>query len=67
LQNTVAIVQQFHAGGIVIWGSANDTNSQEKCSALQHYLNSVLGPTIKELSTTYDEGTTEVLVLSPDP
>jgi len=51
----------------VIWGSANDTNSQEKCSALQHYLNSVLGPTIKELSTTYDEGTTEVLVLSPDP
>jgi hypothetical protein len=66
LRNSLAIVHQFHAGGIVLWGSANDTNSWEKCSALEHYLKSVLGPTIKELSSAHDEGSPEVLAVAPD-
>lgn len=66
LRNTLDIVHQFRAGCVVLWGSSNDTNSREKCIALQHYLRSVLGPTIKELSTIRDEGTPEVIVLTPD-
>lgn len=50
----------------MLWGSANDTNSWEKCSALEHYLKSVLGPTIKELSSAHDEGSPEVLAVAPD-
>jgi Hyaluronidase. len=63
LRNSLAIVHQFNAGAVVLWGSANDTNSREKCSTLKQYLNSVLGPTIKELST----GTPNSLILSSDP
>jgi len=50
LRNSLAIVHQYN-GAVILWGSSNDTNSKEKCSALKHYLNTVLGPAIKELST----------------
>ncbi|PNF39592.1 Hyaluronidase [Cryptotermes secundus] len=63
LRNSLAVVNEFHAGGAVLWGSSNDTNSQQKCSALEHYLNTVLGPTIMELSARIPE----VLFLGPDP
>jgi hypothetical protein len=63
LRNSLAVVHEFHAGSAIIWGSSNDTNSQQKCSALEHYLNTVLGPTIMELSARIPE----VLVLGPDP
>jgi hyaluronoglucosaminidase len=51
LGNSLAIVHEYNAGAVVLWGSSNDTNSRERCIALKHYLNSVLGPSIKELST----------------
>jgi hypothetical protein len=63
LRNSLAIVHQYNAGTVILWGSANDTNSQKRCSSLQQYLNSVLGPTIKELST----GTPNSLNSSSDP
>ena len=63
LRNSLAIVHQYNAGAVILWGSANDTNSRERCRSLEQYLNSVLGPTIKELST----GTPNSLSLSSDP
>lgn len=63
LRNSLAIVHQYNAGAVILWGSANDTNSRERCNSLEQYLNSVLGPTIKELST----GTPNSLSLSSDP
>jgi hypothetical protein len=63
LRNSLTIVHQYNAGAVVLWGSANDTNSRKRCTALKQYLNSVLGPTIKELST----GTPDSLILSSDP
>jgi hyaluronoglucosaminidase len=55
LRNTLAIVREFYAGGIVIWGSSNDTNSRQKCSTLENYLDTVLGPMIMDLSTGMPE------------
>jgi hypothetical protein len=55
LRNTLAVVREFHAGSAVIWGSSKDTNSQQKCIALEHYLETVLGPTIMDLSAGMPE------------
>lgn len=55
LRISLGVVREFHAGGAIIWGSSNDTNSQQKCKALEHYVNTVLGPTIAELSTEIPE------------
>jgi hypothetical protein len=53
LRNTLVVVHEFHGRGAVIWGSSNDTNSRQKCGALEHYLKTVLGPTIMELSARF--------------
>ncbi|XP_069675907.1 hyaluronidase-like isoform X2 [Periplaneta americana] len=52
IHNSLAVARRFKAGGVVIWGSANDTNSRERCKDLEKYVNTVLGPTVKKLSST---------------
>ena len=51
LSNSLRVAQHKGAG-VVIWGSANDTNSRDKCLALEKYVDEVLGPTVLRVRTT---------------
>ncbi|XP_050450182.1 hyaluronidase-like isoform X1 [Cataglyphis hispanica] len=48
-KNTINIIANLGADGIIIWGSSEDTNSEEKCKDLQQYVKDVLGPAIKRI------------------
>lgn len=57
-------MKNSNLNGAVIWGSSNDVNSQEKCKALEKYVESVLGPLVAEfvqlgsaktISNSYDK------------
>lgn len=48
-KNTINTVANLGADGVIIWGSSEDTNSEEKCKDLQQYVKDVLGPAIKRI------------------
>ncbi|KAJ9592470.1 hypothetical protein L9F63_015886, partial [Diploptera punctata] len=54
LANTLRVARQQQSG-VVIWGSANDTNSRERCLALEKYVDEVLGPTVLQLAALTED------------
>lgn len=49
LNVTVLQAAEMGLSGIVFWGSKNDTHTAESCLQVQSYLNSTLGPFVKEI------------------
>ncbi|XP_063219766.1 hyaluronidase-like [Bacillus rossius redtenbacheri] len=49
LFNSLALSKSMGRGGAVIWGSAKDVNTREKCESLAHYVEQVLGPTVRHV------------------
>lgn len=43
--NTIAV----GADGLIIWGSSEDTDTEQKCKDLQRHVSEILGPAIKRL------------------
>lgn len=48
-ENTINTIASLGANGMIIWGSSEDTNTEEKCKNLQQYVKDVLGPAIKRI------------------
>nr|CAD7193756.1 unnamed protein product [Timema douglasi] len=55
LFNSLAITRKFRRGGAIIWGSANDVDTKEKCEELEKYLDNILGPIVKYVSEKPDK------------
>nr|CAD7603403.1 unnamed protein product [Timema genevievae] len=55
LFNSLAITRKFRRGGAIIWGSANDVDTKEKCEELEKYLENILGPIVKYVSEKPDK------------
>ncbi|XP_069674975.1 hyaluronidase A-like [Periplaneta americana] len=52
IRNVLSVARRSLIDGVIIWGSFNDVESSEKCKDLEKYVNTVLGPMIKNLTST---------------
>ncbi|XP_066995025.2 hyaluronidase B [Anabrus simplex] len=50
--NSINIPKQLQLNGVMIWGSSNDLNTKEKCQNLQKYVDTVLGPVVRNVTGT---------------
>ncbi|XP_011161185.1 hyaluronidase [Solenopsis invicta] len=48
-ENAFNTIANLGANGLVIWGSSEDTNTEQKCKDLLQYVRETLGPTIRQL------------------
>lgn len=48
-ENTFGVIANLGADGLIIWGSSEDTNTEQKCKDLLQYVRETLGPTIKRI------------------
>ncbi|XP_012060118.1 PREDICTED: hyaluronidase-like [Atta cephalotes] len=48
-ENTFNTIVNLGADGLIIWGSSEDTNTEQKCKDLLQYVRTVLGPAIKRI------------------
>lgn len=51
LYNAIDLMKKSDMDGVIIWGSSGDVNTKENCLALQNYVDEVLGPVVKDIST----------------
>ncbi len=56
LVNSLIIPRKEGAAGVIIWGSSNDVNTEQKCAALDDYVRNILGPSVRHvLQSTKEE------------
>ncbi|XP_012218282.1 hyaluronidase-like [Linepithema humile] len=48
-ENTINTISNLGADGLIIWGSSEDTDTEQKCKDLQQYVREILGPAIKRI------------------
>lgn len=48
--NTIKTIANLGADGLVIWGSSEDANTEQRCADLRRYVTDVLGPTVKNFT-----------------
>ncbi|XP_012527752.2 hyaluronidase [Monomorium pharaonis] len=48
-ENAFSMIASLGADGLIIWGSSEDTNTEQKCKDLQRYVRETLGPAIKRI------------------
>lgn len=51
MYNAIDLMKKSGMNGVIIWGSSDDVNNKENCLALQNYVEEVLGPVVKEISS----------------
>ncbi|KAH0547170.1 hyaluronidase-like isoform X2 [Cotesia glomerata] len=49
--NSFKVMIKNNADGHIIWGSSQDFDSQQKCAKFKSYLNDILGPAVKEITS----------------
>ncbi|XP_071841359.1 hyaluronidase-1-like [Apostichopus japonicus] len=49
LNNTILQAAELGTNGVIFWGDHNDTHSLQSCLQLESYLNTFLGPFVKEV------------------
>ncbi|KYM96002.1 Hyaluronidase, partial [Cyphomyrmex costatus] len=49
-ENTFNTIANLGANGLIIWGSSEDTNTEQKCKDLLQYVTKILGPAIKRIN-----------------
>lgn len=49
--NSFRVMVKNGADGHIIWGSSQDFDSQQKCTKFKSYLNDILGPAVKEITS----------------
>lgn len=55
LINSFIVPKKEGAAGVIIWGASNDVNTEQKCRALNEYIETVLGPTVQQVLKTPKE------------
>ncbi|XP_024877571.1 hyaluronidase-like [Temnothorax curvispinosus] len=48
-ENAFSTIASLGADGLIIWGSSEDTDTEQKCKDLLRYVKETLGPTIKRI------------------
>ncbi|XP_069689199.1 hyaluronidase Tab y 2.0101-like [Periplaneta americana] len=48
LSNGFKTMRDYGASGVILWGSSNDLNTTDKCKSFNEFLNSHLGPILKD-------------------
>ncbi|BES91875.1 hyaluronoglucosaminidase [Nesidiocoris tenuis] len=61
LKNSIEIPRRQGASGVVIWGSSKDTNSAQKCSKLNDYVDSALLPIAGKAGKSGKQSSNDVL------
>lgn len=55
LINSFIVPKKEGAAGVIIWGASNDVNTEQKCRALNEYVETILGPTAQQVLKTPKE------------
>jgi len=48
-ENTIDTIANLGADGLIVWGSSEDTNTEQKCKDLQRHVREILGPAMRRL------------------
>lgn len=52
LEATLRKISDLGADGLIIWGSSNDVNTNDRCLQFREYLNNELGPAVRRVRQT---------------